>query len=131
MTSQSGITWTRSFGDHDLSNIVEGTGSGACVFDYDGDGTLDVYFPQGRWEKTVSDNRGRDLIDQLKNALYRGKGGFQFEDVTEQGRRRGPELRVRVLGGRLRRGRRRRPRASSPTRGRSSTATKGTAPSRK
>jgi hypothetical protein len=82
VTARSGITWTRSFGDHEMSNIVEGTGSGACVFDYDGDGTLDVYFPQGRWEKTVSDNRGRDLIDQLGNALYRGKGGFQFEDVT-------------------------------------------------
>ena len=76
VTAQSGITWSRSFGDHDLNNIVEGTGSGACVFDYDGDGRLDVYFPQGRWEKTVSDNRGRDLIDQLRNALYRGKGGF-------------------------------------------------------
>ncbi len=84
VTAQSGITWTRSFGDHDLSNIVEGTGSGACVFDYDGDGKLDIYFPQGRWEKTVSDNRGRDLIDQLKNALYRGKGSFQFEDVTDK-----------------------------------------------
>ena len=68
VTATSGITWTRSFGDHDLSNIVEGTGSGACVFDYDGDGRLDVYFPQGRWEKTVSDNRGRDLIGQLSNA---------------------------------------------------------------
>jgi hypothetical protein len=84
VAATSGITWQRSFGDHDLSNIVEGTGSGACVFDYDGDGRLDIYFPQGRWEKTVSDNRGRDLIDQLKNALYRGKGGFQFEDVTDR-----------------------------------------------
>ncbi|HEX9187789.1 MAG TPA: CRTAC1 family protein [Vicinamibacteria bacterium] len=84
VTPRSGITWTRSFGDHELSNIVEGTGSGACVLDYDGDGVLDVYFPQGRWEKTVSDNRGRDLIDQLRNALYRGKGGFKFEDVTEK-----------------------------------------------
>jgi hypothetical protein len=78
----SGITWQRSFGDHELSNIVEGTGSGACVFDYDGDGRLDLYFPQGRWEKTVSDNRGRDLIDRLQNALYRNKGNFQFEEVT-------------------------------------------------
>ncbi|MGE5125294.1 MAG: CRTAC1 family protein [Betaproteobacteria bacterium] len=78
----SGITWQRSFGDHELSNIVEGTGSGACVLDYDGDGRLDLYFPQGRWEKTVSDNRGRDLIDRLQNALYRNKGNFQFEDVT-------------------------------------------------
>jgi hypothetical protein len=84
VTAQSGITWTRSFGDHEMSNIVEGTGSGACVFDYDGDGKLDIYFPQGRWERTVSDNRGRDLIDRLKNALYRGKGNFQFEDVTDK-----------------------------------------------
>ena len=76
--------WQRSFGDHELSNIVEGTGSGACVFDYDGDGWLDIYFPQGRWETTVSDNRGRDLIGQLRNALYRNKGDFQFEDVTEK-----------------------------------------------
>jgi enediyne biosynthesis protein E4 len=82
VTARSGITWQRSFGDHELSNIVEGTGSGACVFDYDGDGKLDIYFPQGRWEKTVSDNRGRDLIDQLANALYRNKGSFAFEDVT-------------------------------------------------
>ncbi len=81
---KSGIAWQRSFGDHELSNIVEGTGSGACVFDFDRDGKLDIYFPQGRWETTVSDNRGRDLIGQLSNALYRNKGGFQFEDVTEK-----------------------------------------------
>ena len=84
VTATSGIAFLRSFGDHDLSNIVEGTGSGACVFDYDADGRLDIYFPQGRWEKTVSDNRGRDLIGQLQNALYRNRNGFEFEDVTEQ-----------------------------------------------
>ncbi len=84
VTEKAGITWRRSFGDHELSNIVEGTGSGACVFDFDNDGKLDIYFPQGRWEKTVSDNRGRDLIDQLRNALYRNLGGFRFEDVTQK-----------------------------------------------
>jgi len=83
-TASAGITWERSFGDHELSNIVEGTGSGACVFDYDGDGKLDIYFPNGRWERTVNDNRGRDLIGRLGNALYRNKGGFRFEDVTEK-----------------------------------------------
>jgi enediyne biosynthesis protein E4 len=84
VTAKAGITWERSFGDHDLSNIVEGTGSGACVFDYDGDGKLDVYFPNGRWERTVNDNRGRDLIGKLRNALYRNRGEFTFEDVTEK-----------------------------------------------
>jgi len=84
VTAKAGITFERSFGDHELTNIVEGTGSGACVFDYDGDGRLDIYFPNGRWEKTVSDNRGRDLIGKLQNALYRNEGGFSFTDVTEK-----------------------------------------------
>ncbi len=82
VTARAGITWERSFGDRDLSNIVEGTGSGACVFDYDGDRRLDVYFPNGRWERTVNDNRGRDLIGKLENALYRNRGDFTFENVT-------------------------------------------------
>jgi hypothetical protein len=81
-TGSAGITFSRSFGDHDLSNIVEGTGSGVCVFDYDGDGRLDLYFPNGRWEQTVSDNRGRDLIGKLSNALYRNHGDWKFTDVT-------------------------------------------------
>jgi len=82
VTEQAGVTFERSFGDHDLSNIVEGTGSGVCVFDYDGDGRLDVYFPNGRWDETISDNRGRDLIGRLRNALYRNLGDWRFSDVT-------------------------------------------------
>jgi hypothetical protein len=83
-TASAGIRFSRSFGDHELSNIVEGTGSGVCVFDYDGDGRLDLYFPNGRWEKTVSDNRGRDLIGKLSNALYRNEGDWKFTDVTAE-----------------------------------------------
>ncbi|MGD8897441.1 MAG: VCBS repeat-containing protein, partial [Acidobacteriota bacterium] len=83
-TAEAGITFSRSFGDHHLSNIVEGTGSGVCVFDYDGDGRLDLYFPNGRWEHTVSDNRGRDLVGKLQNALYRNEGGWRFTDVTAE-----------------------------------------------
>jgi hypothetical protein len=73
-----------SYGDHDLDNIVEATGVGPCLFDYDGDGDLDVYFPNGRWTKGVSDNRGRDLIGKLSNALYRNNGDGTFTDVTAE-----------------------------------------------
>ncbi len=52
VTGPAGIRFAHSYGGADLDNIVEGTGGGACVFDYDGDGWLDVYFPNGRWEKT-------------------------------------------------------------------------------
>jgi len=84
LAAKAGITFERSFGDHELSNIVEGTGSGACVFDYDGDGRLDIYFPNGRWERSVNDNRGRDLIGKLHNALYHNDGNWTFTDVTEK-----------------------------------------------
>jgi hypothetical protein len=84
VTERAGIPFKHSIGDHDLDNIVEGTGSGACVFDYDNDGFVDVYFPQGRWTKGVSDNRGRDLIGKLSNALYRNNGDGTFVDVTEK-----------------------------------------------
>jgi hypothetical protein len=84
VTEQAGITFKRSFGDLELDNIVEGTGSGACVFDYDNDGWLDVYFPNGRWQQNVSDNRGRSLIGQLRNALYHNNHDGTFTDVTEK-----------------------------------------------
>ena len=84
VTEKAGIHFTHSIGDHELSNIVEGTGAGACVFDYDNDGFLDIYFVNGRWTKGVSDNRGRDLIGQLRNALYHNNGDGTFTDVTDR-----------------------------------------------
>ena len=67
-----------------MDNIAEATGVGPCVFDYDGDGDLDFYFPNGRWKKDVSDNRGRDFIGKLRNALFRNNGDGTFTDVTER-----------------------------------------------
>jgi hypothetical protein len=70
-------------GDHEMDNIAEAAGVGPCLFDSDGDGDLDVYFPNGRWTKGLSDNRGRDLIGKLRNALFRNNGDGTFTDVTE------------------------------------------------
>jgi len=84
VTDEAGIRFKHSFGDHDLTNIVEGTGSGAMFFDYDGDGYLDIYFVNGAWTKSVNDNRGRDLQGKLANVLYRNVGDGSFRDVTGQ-----------------------------------------------
>lgn len=84
VTDQAGIHAKHSYGDFDLSNIVEGTGAGAMFFDYNGDGWLDIYFPNGCWLKEVSDNRGRSLRGKLSNSLYRNNGDGTFSDVTEQ-----------------------------------------------
>jgi len=84
VTKDAGIEFKHSYGDFDLSNIVEGTGAGAMFFDYDNDGWLDIYFVNGSWLKTVNDNRGRSLRDKLSNALYRNNKNGTFSDVTEK-----------------------------------------------
>ena len=84
VTKAAGITFKHSYGDHHLDNIVEGTGAGACFFDYNNDGFLDIYFVTGTWTRNVSDNEGRDLRGKLSNRLYRNNGDGAFTDVTER-----------------------------------------------
>jgi enediyne biosynthesis protein E4 len=84
VTDAAGISFKHSFGDFDLSNIVEGTGAGVVVFDYDGDGWQDLYFLCSRWNKDVNDNRGRSLRGKLSNRLYRNNHDGSFTDVTEK-----------------------------------------------
>jgi hypothetical protein len=86
VTQQAGINVTHSYGDFELSNIVEGTGVGGMFFDYDGDGWQDIYLPNGCWLKTVNDNRGRKLRGKLTNHLFRNNGDGTFSDVTEKAR---------------------------------------------
>jgi hypothetical protein len=82
VTDEAGLQFRHSYGDFDLTNIVEGTGAGAAFFDYDNDGWLDIYFVNGSWLKAVNDNRGRRLRGKLSNALYRNNGDGTFTDVT-------------------------------------------------
>jgi hypothetical protein len=84
ITKDSGIAFRHGYGDHHLDNIVEGTGAGVCIFDYDNDGLPDIYFVTGKWTNGVSDNEGRDLRGKLSNRLYKNLGNGRFVDVTEK-----------------------------------------------
>jgi len=84
VTESAGIKFKHSLGDLDMSNIVEATGPGCCVFDYNNDGLMDLYFVNGRWHPEVSDNRGRVLKGKLHNVLYRNNGDGTFTDVTPE-----------------------------------------------
>jgi len=84
VTQAAGIDFKHSYGDDHLSNIVEGTGSGACFFDYNNDGWLDIYFVNGAWTPGVSDVRSRALRGKLSNQLYRNNGDGTFTNVTEE-----------------------------------------------
>ena len=82
VTKRSGLNFQQSYGDRDLDNIVEGAGTGVCVFDYNNDGFLDVYFPNGKWTQGLSDDDSRDLRGKLTNHLFRNNGDGTFTDVT-------------------------------------------------
>ncbi len=92
ITQKAGIQFKHSYGDHKLDNIVEGTGAGSCVFDFNNDGLADIYFVTGKWTKNVNDNRGRDLKDKLHNVLYKNKGDGTFEDVTASAKVNGKSI---------------------------------------
>ena len=82
ITDSAGVRFVHSFGDEELSNIVESSGAGCVFFDYDDDGDLDIYLVNGRYLETVSSVRGRHLAGKLENALYRNNGDGTFTDVT-------------------------------------------------
>lgn len=84
ITESAGIRFKHSVGDAELSNIVEGTGPGGALFDYNNDGFPDLYCVNGCWHPDVSDNRGRALQGKLFNALYRNNRDGTFTDVTQE-----------------------------------------------
>lgn len=60
-----------------MEYIVEGMSTGVITFDYDGDGWTDIYFLNGA---PLAGSDGQPA----QNRLYRNKGDWTFEDVTEQ-----------------------------------------------
>jgi hypothetical protein len=68
VTRSTGIAFTHSNGGTGQKQYQETMGSGACLFDHDGDGRVDVY-----------------LVNCVgKSRLYRNLGGLRFEDVTDR-----------------------------------------------
>ncbi len=57
--------------------IFETTSGGVAIFDYDGDGRLDIYLLNG---STVAALEGKEKSPRA--ALYRNLGNWKFEDVT-------------------------------------------------
>ncbi len=75
VTSESGIEFTHENGFSGEYYYLELMGGGVGLFDYDGDGFLDVYFLNGN-------NLGTPPAPELTNVLYRNDGDGTFTDVT-------------------------------------------------
>ena len=78
VTEDTGITFRHTDGSSGRRFIVEYVSAGLALFDYDGDGFVDVYFLNG------APLPGTKIDVPPKNALYRNLGGWKFVDVTEQ-----------------------------------------------
>ncbi len=78
VTAQTGITFVHTHGGSGKRYIVETVTAGLATVDYDGDGLIDVYFPNGR------PLPGTRVDKPPRNALYRNLGHFHFREVTDE-----------------------------------------------
>ncbi len=78
VTSETGITFRHTDGSSGRRYIVENISAGVALFDYDGDGWIDVYFLNG------APLPGAEVDELPKNRLYRNRGGWRFTDVTDE-----------------------------------------------
>jgi hypothetical protein len=83
ITEQSGLRFRYTFGDTTYENILESSGSGVTILDYDGDGDMDLYMLNGTYLEGISDSEGRRFAD-TPNELYRNNGDGTFTEVARQ-----------------------------------------------
>jgi hypothetical protein len=81
VTRQAGIRFRYTFGDTTYQNVLESSGSGVTVFDYNGDGNLDLYLLNGTYLEGTSTADGRRFAG-TPNQLYRNNGDGTFTEVA-------------------------------------------------
>jgi len=82
IASQAGIQFKYTFGDYSYENILESSGSGVTVFDYNNDHLMDLFIMNGTYVDGVSDPEGR-VFRNSHNELYRNNGNGTFTAVTK------------------------------------------------
>lgn len=78
----AGIDFKYTFGDFSYENILESSGSGITVFDYNNDGFMDLYMLQGNYLEGISDPEGK-VVEGSYNKLYKNNGDGTFTDVSK------------------------------------------------
>lgn len=79
LPAESGITFVHDDGHGGKKYIMETVTAGLALFDYDGDGLIDIYFLSGAALQGTPPR-----TPPSRDALYRNEGNWKFRDVTEQ-----------------------------------------------
>ena len=82
VASRSGIDFKYTIGDNSYVNIIESSGSGITVFDYNNDKLMDLYLMNGTWLEGISDPEG-DVYKNSTDKLYKNNGNGTFTEVSK------------------------------------------------
>ena len=82
ITEKAGIHFKYTFGDNSYKNIIESSGSGITIFDFNNDGLMDLYLMNGTYLEGISDPGGK-IYKNSHNELYKNNGNGTFTEVSE------------------------------------------------
>jgi hypothetical protein len=82
VTARAGIDFVQQFCHQRIANILLSNGTGGAVFDYDGDGLVDIYLVN--WGPKDGVTRVPPGTLREPNRLYRNRGDGTFEDATRR-----------------------------------------------
>jgi hypothetical protein len=83
VTAKAGIDFRYNFGDYSYRNLLESSGGGITVFDYNNDQLMDIFLMNGTYLSGISDEEGK-VFKNSSNRLYKNNGNGTFTDVTKQ-----------------------------------------------
>ncbi|MCW5981161.1 MAG: CRTAC1 family protein [Bryobacteraceae bacterium] len=78
VAAAAGIDFAVEHHPTDRKHLIETMAGGVAVFDYDGDGLLDIFFTNGAESPALVKSSPK-----YRNRLYRNLGGMKFQEVTE------------------------------------------------